>query len=142
MAGLDYGVMVFRDGTQIYENELYPSVIVDDDRLQISCYKVWCEIKCACDSASYFKTEIAGNYPYGNAKSVWFTCGKFRFHIDEVCESVFRLRFNAENSHYTVIYGYGIDNDMKIWNKIKVRYLGKFRARAVDRAIQRALGGA
>lgn len=138
MAGLDYGVMVFRNGEQIYKDRLYPDVEVND--IKISCYKCWCDIKTRCDAISFFQAyqdKPNLNLRY-DPKSTWFRSGGFNFHLDEVCWDVYRLRFSIDDQHYTIIYGYGIDNDMDVWDKIKVLYLGKKRARAVDRAISKA----
>ena len=141
MAGLDYGVMVFRDGKQIYTDRLYPDIEVGD--FKICCYKWWVDIKSRGGVAAYSGTRQSERklYEYYTVKSVWFRCDGTQFHLDEVCEGVYRLRFSFDDRHYTIIYGYGIDNDMDVWNDIKVLYLGKVRARKVDRAIEKARGG-
>lgn len=141
MAGLDYGVVVFRDGHQLYADRLYPDIEVGD--FKIMCYKVWADIKYRTGTVSYFGALQSERELYQNekVKSVYFRCDGTQFHIDEVCDSVYRLRFTFDDQHYTVIYGYGIDNDWDVWNNIKVMYLGKRRAKQVDRAIEKARGG-
>lgn len=45
------------------------------------------------------------------------------------------LAYNGD--FYHIIYGYGIDSNLKTWNKIKVQYLGKRSAKGVDKLIKK-----
>lgn len=42
-----------------------------------------------------------------------------------------------KGDHYKVIYGYGIENNYYIWEKIKVQYLGKKDSKKVQRLLDR-----
>ena len=51
----------------------------------------------------------------------------------------FSMVYNGDVYH--VIYGYGIDQDMKIWDRIKTKYLGRSSARKVDGLFRRIRKG-
>lgn len=42
------------------------------------------------------------------------------------------LWMTYKGDHYRVIYGYGIDSNWNVWNKIKVKYLGKKLSKKID----------
>lgn len=71
-------------------------------------------------------------------KSHYYTYGGITFHIKTITDySIHMLSVCIDGDFYNVIFGYGIDSDMRIWNKIKVKYLGKKLARKVDNLINR-----
>lgn len=55
--------------------------------------------------------------------------------IKKIAPTIYTLSVVIDGDHYHVIYGYGIDSSPRIWNKIKVRYIGKKYAKDVDKLI-------
>lgn len=143
MAAIDYGAMVFLNGRRIYANQLYPEVVFAD--LKIVCYKHWCEISIGGelaldlygvyerkDGVSMFdlpRNRISAHYRIGD---------KYMIHVKEVTPGVQRLKVSHDGMHLTILYGYGIDNNPKVWDKTKVLYLGKCRAKIVDKELAKA----
>lgn len=141
MAAIDYGVMAFCNGEQIYSDDLYPVIEIESGGYSIECYKYICKIfKNADIFIEYYEAELADKYSFDGSKkkSAWFSDNEIVFHIKEVCDGVYRLTFGIDGKHYVILYGYGIDNNKAIWDLVKVRYLGKKRAKAVDREIWKA----
>lgn len=143
MAAIDYGVMVFLNGRRIYENQLYPDVKFAD--LKIVCYKHYCEISLGDE----ILLDLHGVYErkpgstvfdfYGHRISAHYNIGgKYMVHVKEITPCVQRLNVSHNGMYLTILYGYGIDNNPKLWHDFKVRYLGKYRARIVDKAIAKA----
>lgn len=143
MAAIDYGTMVFLNGIRIYENQLYPEVMFAD--LKVVCYKHYCEISLGDELV----LDLHGVYErkpgstvfdfYGHRISAHYNIGgKYMVHVKEITPGVQRLKVSHNGMHLTILYGYGIDNNPKVWHDIKVRYLGRYRARIVDKAISKA----
>lgn len=130
MAAIDYGAVVFRNGERMYEDEMFPAVQING--LTFQFYKYWCEVS---NGQSIF--GVAG-WEAGTKKVAYYQEGGVRFRIKEICPRVLKFQASFNGDHFTVIYGYGIDHDMHTWDRIKVQYLGKERARAVDREFARA----
>lgn len=53
--------------------------------------------------------------------------------LDDSRGRVYHFRTRYKDDRYDVIYGYGIDPDKKVWDSVKVQYLGKKLAAKVDR---------
>lgn len=51
------------------------------------------------------------------------------------CINVLSVKIDGDSYH--VIYGYGIDSDLGVWNEQKVHYVGKTAAKNVDKLINR-----
>lgn len=143
MAAIDYGTMVFLNGRRIYANQLYPDVMFAD--LKIVCYKRNCEISLGDELV----LDLHGIYECKPGSTVFDFCGhrisahyniggKYMVHVKEITPGVQRLKASHNGMHLTILYGYGIDNNPKVWHDLKVRYLGKYRARIVDKAIAKA----
>ena len=66
-----------------------------------------------------------------------YTINGHSFHIKSIDERVYILSARIDGHMYHVIYGNGIDTDLKLWNEIKVRYLGKKTAKTVDKYIDK-----
>ena len=63
---------------------------------------------------------------------------KVKFHLKAVDPGhVQWLHFTYNGNNYDIVYGYGIDPDMKVWNEVKCDYLGKKGARKVDNLYRR-----
>ncbi len=54
-------------------------------------------------------------------------------HVKYLGHNVYHFSMMYKGDSYHVVYGYGIDAEEKIWNKVKVEYLGKRIANKVDR---------
>lgn len=60
------------------------------------------------------------------------------FHFKSiVCGFVDSVGFTYKGNRYDIVYGYGIDPDMKTWNNVKNDYLGKYCAKKVDNLFRR-----
>lgn len=138
MAAIDYGVVVFQNGKQLYGDRLYPDVRFG--RLKIACYKARASISINGSNVLWlFGLWQEQNIDSEYRKSAHFKIdGGYTVHVKEICPGVYRLKCSEDGQHLTIIYGYGIDPNWKVWNKIKVRYLGKYRAKIVDREITKA----
>lgn len=142
MAAIDYGAMVFLNGRRVYASYLYPEVLFAD--LKIICYKHWCEISMRGELA----LDLYGVYERKEGVSIFdlprnrisahYRIGDYMIHVKEITPGVQRLNVSHNGMHLTILYGYGIDNNPKVWHDIKVRYLGKYRARIVDKEIAKA----
>ena len=63
---------------------------------------------------------------------------KVKFHLKAVDPGhVQWLHFTYNGNHYDIVYGYGIDPDMQVWDDVKNDYLGKKGARKVDNLYRR-----
>lgn len=142
MAAIDYGTMVFLNGRRIYENQLYPEVMFAD--LKIVCYKHYCEISLRDElvldlHGVYERTPGSTVFDfYGHRISAHYNIGdKYMVHVKEITPGVQRLKVSHGGMRLTVLYGYGIDNNPKVWDETKVLYLGKHRATVVDKEISK-----
>ena len=75
--------------------------------------------------------------PYINrmARNITVQIGEMPVHIriKRLGESrVFYMRFWYKNNLYELVYGYGVDTDKEVWDKIKVRYANKKTIKFID----------
>lgn len=56
-----------------------------------------------------------------------------KVRVKRIADWVFHFSMKYNGDRYHVIYGYGIDPDKKVWDRVKVDYLGKNVSRKVDR---------
>ena len=106
---------------------------IGDKDLTFGFYKRWCAI-------SYHGERQEDVYGTGgNKMSASFKVGDVSFKIRWVCGGVLHFSMVYKGDYYHVVYGYGIDPNEKIWEKVKNRYLGKKRARKVDNLYRRIL---
>jgi len=148
MAAIDYGALVFKNGEQIMQDKLFP--VLEIGPVSIGCYKVWCNMKpvgANWDMVSIRGTQVSFLDETGKAiycddrdhKSI-HEIFPIEYHIKELTPRVFRFRTSRNGDHYTIIYGYGIDNDPRVWNRVKHIYHNKRDAAIIDRQIERAGG--
>ena len=148
MAIIDYGALAFCNGKQIQGDKLFP--IVEIGPVSLEFCKYGCDIRATKSDiliAKYYKADFCVCTPDGEC---WFWHGlnkkstyevfPVETHVKEICDGVFRLRTTWNGSRYTVIYGLGIDNDPKIWNRVKYNYHNKKNVRKIERAIALAGG--
>lgn len=161
MAMIDYGAVVFKNGVCQNPSEFIMDmqksvgwsdsdgpdrertdgnfmVYAGDEHLTVAAYKYYCRIL----SEKSVALELWGSAPFGSEKrhkSYRFSVGDTSFCLRELgnCSRVLWLQFSYKGDHYNVVYGYGIDPDPKVWNDVKVRYLGKKLAQQVDRLYSR-----
>lgn len=119
MAGIDYGAIVFKNGERYKGDRLYPSI----DELGFTFYKRWIEKN---DDSNIYCVFTGPRYAW----EVDFN--NVHIKVKRIANEVYTAKINHNNDNYLVIFGYGIDNDIHIWNKCKIRYLGKRGARKVD----------
>lgn len=163
MAFIDYGAVVFKNG--ICQNsgkffmDMQESVgwsdassksvrdktdgnffaYAGDEALTVAVYKHYCRILVNKEVV----TEIWGMSPYNSREkhiSYRFSIGGTDFCLRQLGDhysNVHWLKFTYRGDHYNVIYGYGIDPDIEVWNAVKVRYLGKNVSRKVDKLYRR-----
>lgn len=144
MAVIDYGAVLFKNGVQ-QNHELFMErpdvpeidesyfVYAGDDHIRVAVYKIyayaWLDHRCFmwwhCPTGKSDHTVVDG----------------VDIHIKALSSNVFWMKFTYNGDHYNIVYGYGIDPDMGIWNNAKVDYLGKRLARKVDRIFDRIRGG-
>lgn len=58
--------------------------------------------------------------------------GIVEVHVKYISNPVKMLWMTYKGNHYRVIYGYGIDSNKRVWDKIKADYLGKKVSRKID----------
>lgn len=57
----------------------------------------------------------------------------FKFDIKKVGNCMLHLHMDYKGKHYHILFGYGIDSDLKVWNEVKHIYCSKKEARYVDK---------
>lgn len=72
-------------------------------------------------------------------KSKYYTVGEVTIRLREVVDCVSLASFKYKGDFYNIVFGYGIDPTKKVWDAIKVQYLGKKRARKVDNVYKRLI---
>lgn len=163
MAMIDYGAVVFKNGVCQNPGEFIMDmqksvgwsdsdrlgqertdgnfmVYAGDEHLTVATYKYFCRVL----SEKSVALELWGSAPLGSEerhKTYHFSIGGTLFCLRALgdCGRVLWLQFSYKGDHYNVVYGYGIDPDPKVWNAVKVRYLGKKLAQQVDRLYGRIL---
>lgn len=168
MAMIDYGCVVFKNGKQIHCGELFPTLKVGPYAFEF--HKIWCKVYSSVgEIGGYWGANRWSDNHYGephrqpwrgkHARPVQYpdlVCREYgrvsvrdeypaglRIHIkslDSKNARVFRFQTSFEGDRYTVYYGYGVDPDPKVWNRIKVLYLGKKLSAKLDRLIARSGG--
>ena len=164
---LDYGAVVFKNGVQINKEQYFMNMneavgwddddnsnkldkpnklagnyfaYVGDSELTIAVYKYYCMVA----ENKNVTHEIWGTRRKAN-ESTWnyrcnrFSIGNTNFTLRSLAkhDKVLWLQFTYKGDYYNIIYGYGIDPDFNVWNRVKVSYLGKMLARKVDNVYRR-----
>ena len=73
-------------------------------------------------------------------KSVHLNIAGVDVHFKKITFNVDRCDFRYKNDSYTIVYGYGLDNDLSVWNRTKYTYMRNRDADKVDRIINKAQG--
>ena len=109
---------------------------VGDEELTFCFYKDWCQIVEKKEKT----IELWGadiDYKDGGHQSYRGNANGTNFRIQKIANRICHFSMVYKGDSYHVIYGYGIDVDERIWNKVKVEYLGKKIANKVDRLYDR-----
>lgn len=164
MAMIDYGAWVFKNGKLINEDQFFMNMeesvgwtdrgknrysredldgnyfaYVGDRELTIAVYK--CVAVFVRD-----QQERKTVYHVGDQKAVHlynhdlpdgWELPPIHIHIKNLSDTVCVMEFGYKGDFYRIVYGYGIDSDMSVWNRIKVRYLGKKLAKRLDHYLHR-----
>lgn len=142
MAAIDYGVMVWMNGRRVCKDFLYPKIYFENG-LMIHCYKQYADIYEVgnTDPLRSFSGAVrcdGGVLQDNHAVSVRFSMNGARFHIKHLGYNVYQMKVSIGMNHYTIIYGYGVDNEIETWNRCKRDYLGRKGAKEIDKAIYKA----
>ena len=150
MAIVDYGTVVFKDGKQVQKDKRFG--VLELGGIRFEFYKVWCEAYNSDGEviASYINTNpvrllgveyaITDLSEWSVKKSSHFYISGIAANIKELLPRVFRFQTSYDGHYYTVVYGYGIDPDYKIWEQTKRIYHNKRSVEIIDRQIERAGG--
>lgn len=157
MAMIDYGAVLFKDGIKQNDSMFMDMnssvgwseepikgnyfVYAGDQHLTVCAYKTWarvllntsyelsaygCNLMKFIDNDDYYEDDIRCR------KTLHFNVDGVQFKVKAISHRVFWMSFRYKDSNYNIIYGYGIDPNFKIWDEIKVKYLGKKISRKVD----------
>lgn len=109
-------------------------VYAGDKQLTVVVYKTWFVI--LVDGVNTMTISESDFIPDAGRrrKSVRFDCAGVRFHVRRIGNRQYWLKWSYKGDHYNVVYGYGIDPDVCVWDRVKDRYCGKRVARRVDGA--------
>ena len=112
-------------------------VYAGDKHLTIAVYKTWFLVM--VDGAIVHTVSESDFYvEFGrNRKSLRFECAGVKFHVRSVGGRQYWLQWSYKDDYYNIIYGYGIDPDTRVWNKVKYKYCGRKVAKRIDRIFQR-----
>lgn len=72
-----------------------------------------------------------------NHKSCRFQIAGARVVLRALSPLVMHMAVDYDGNHYHIIYGYGIDPNLGVWNKVKKQYLGPVLSQKVDRLYAR-----
>lgn len=129
MAGIDYGAVVFKNGKRYKETHLYPQI----DELGISFYK--CCVENLTNGEDY-------HWFYGEKFVEKIVFNGINIKVKTLIKNdVYTAEIFHNGDRYNILFGYGIDCDMRVWNKIKNIYLGKQNAKKVDKWLKKRIGG-
>lgn len=107
---------------------------VGDKGLTLSFYKSWMAV--AVDGV-----RLDGLYPRfyesSSVKSHHYNFNGTKVDIKSIYgNSILLARFKYNGDFYRVIFGYGIDTSKRVWDNVKVRYVGKKIAKMVDKILK------
>ena len=148
MASIDSGAVAFHGRERILKNNKFPTLVFD--QVRFTFYKTFCSAYVGdgrgvqlfqlvgADLCSVGENQFGA--PKSKKKSIRLTCFGVNVHVRELAPLVYVFRADCSGEHYTVVYGYGIDNDPEIWNATKRIYHTKRVAGLIDSVFD-SLGG-
>lgn len=156
---IDYGALVFHNRKLLNENEFFMEMedavgwtdegcedclngnyfaYVGDCEATAAFYKYYCQFSHGwdCNKKDYFAWWQERN-KHHRVVNVNYRGMKIKFR--RITKDVTDAEIHYKDEIYHVIYGYGIDNNLKVWNEIKCRYVGVTDAKKIDNLILRYL---
>lgn len=121
MAAIDYGAVVWKNGERYCGDTNYPALV------EIGARPIKCQI-IDLDKKVIFS-------PKDGKKSYRFEYLGCEWHVKEICPCVYRATVKKGKDLYQIVFGYGIDASKLFWNKYKLNYLSKSRAKQVDKVL-------
>lgn len=115
---------------------------VGDEHLTICFYRVKSEIivdkKSVLTLWRLFDNDEQWVYDW-NHKSIKIILDDIIIFVKCITEqdNVYHMKFYYNGDYYDIVYGYGIDPDMKLWNKIKKDYYYKVDSRKIENLYKR-----
>ena len=165
MAMIDYGAVVFKNGKLINENQLFVEMkdmvrwddeervyintsngeeykhsylhgnhfaYIGDEDFTIGFYKTYCRISWK-DNYDYLYACL----DLDRRKSHTFTYNGHSFKLKQIGYRQYQCLMDYKGDHYNVIFGYGIDPNLKVWNNVKYIYCDKKTVRKIDRFLRK-----
>lgn len=115
---------------------------VGDEHLTVAVYKYTARI--VLDKETVFSLWAADDYESFSSFRLW---NRLSSCVDVAGVKIYaktilpgqvnRIHFYYNGDYYDVVYGFGIDPNMQIWDDVKNDYLGKKGARKVDNLYRR-----
>ena len=156
MALIDYGAVLIKNGKVVNQNTMFMDmeesvgckidgmdgqyfVYAGDSELVVATYKMILRVASNGELGPMWFALNNENELYNDKKVRHEYYKGVYLTIKIVSDGVYHVKFTYKGDFYNIIYGYGIDSDFKIWNDIKVRYLGKKGARKVDNLYKRLI---
>ena len=157
MAFIDYGAVVFKNGKQV-NFDLFGDMLkmvgwtdadqtphvdgnyfayIGDEHLTVCFYKS--RVLVLVDGEAAFEDWCG----YGGERSIRHEIGGsfgrvgVLTHARSVGLDVWHFHMMYKGDSYHVVFGYGIDPEKRVWDRVKVAYLGKRLSRKVDRLYKR-----
>lgn len=108
---------------------------VGDKNLTLCFYKSWMAV-------AVNGKRIDGIFPsyneYRSVKSHHYDFNGTKVDVKSIDgNSILMATLKYNGDSYKIIFGYGIDNEKRVWNKAKYRYLGKKVAKKVDKILDK-----
>lgn len=132
MSAIDYGAVIFKNGQRYKAEELFPVI----DELDVVFYKYYMDYPIPTTAEGYSRDA----YIFGsdNKKSYRFTHNNCNYYIKEIANNVYRCQVNdLSGNRFFIIFGYGIDNDKEIWDRVKYIYHNKKDVHKIDNILRR-----
>ena len=156
MALIDYGAVLIKNGMVMNENEMFMDmensvgckidgmdgqyfVYAGDSELIVAAYKMVLRVASNGELGPMWFTLARDDEMYTDRKVRHEYYKGVHLIIKEVWHGVYHAKFTYKGDFYNIIYGHGIDPDFKVWDKVKVIYLGKKGARKVDNLYKRLI---
>lgn len=160
MSLIDYGAVLIKNGKVINENQFFMDmeksvgckidkvdgqymIYAGDPDFVVATYKTILTVAVNKEIGPMYFGLGLGKEPYEsyrNKKVRHCYCSNgVHLTIKKIWYGVYHAKFTYKGDFYSIIYGHGIDPDFKLWDQIKVRYLGKKGARKVDNLYKRLI---
>lgn len=164
MAMIDYGAWVFKNGKLMNEDQFFMNMeqavgwtdegkhpytredlagnyfaYVGDEDLTVAVYKcVAVFVRNKKDRKTvYHVANQKAIHLYNEDLPEGWDLQPIHIHIKNIGDTDCVMEFGYKGDFYRIVYGYGIDPDMEVWDQTKVHYLGKKLAKRLDHYLHR-----